>query len=287
MIRQAQVFGLRCSGTNYLEALAAENFCDTEVLRSNVMAEGAGFGWKHSDIGSILPETIGGQRFGARPLTPEVAEETLLMVCYRSPFDWLRSLHKKPHHAPEFVGLDLKTFLTRPWRAYLSELGQRIIEDPDRMRWIHPDGLIESFGSVLHKRRERIAQWEGWRSVFPNVAYVNYESLKANPEQHLQEIAATYDIQTRETFQPAETYKGKGLEGFSGSRYQPLPSDVTQFLLDTVDWKIENGIGYGVKQNAAVLPGAEIEPNTLLEFTPSNRYYLDGALGCTALRQVC
>lgn len=73
MIKYVQIYGERCSGTNYLEALIKLNF-NAEITRK--------FGHKHF--------------FGFNNL--ENSDDTLFICIVREPVDWLNSLFTKPYH---------------------------------------------------------------------------------------------------------------------------------------------------------------------------------------------
>jgi len=76
-ITRYQVLGERSSGTNYLDTLLAGNLA---------IKPRAQFQWKHG-----------------YPITHIVPRTQLTIVSFRDPLDWLRSMHKKPWHAPQDV----------------------------------------------------------------------------------------------------------------------------------------------------------------------------------------
>lgn len=69
-----QIFGERCSGTNYLEALLKHNFGDECITWD--------YGWKHWYVDYNFVETV----------------DTVFIVIIRNFLDWVRSFYRQPHH---------------------------------------------------------------------------------------------------------------------------------------------------------------------------------------------
>ena len=65
-IEDFQVFGQRCSGTNYLDHLVAANFKAQAIYH---------YGWKHGV-----------------PSMPGIAAHSLILAVVRDPLEWLASL---------------------------------------------------------------------------------------------------------------------------------------------------------------------------------------------------
>jgi len=111
-IARYQVLGERSSGTNYLDTLLGNNLA---------IKPRAQFQWKHG-----------------YPITHFIPRTHLTIVSFRDPLDWLRSMHKKPWHAPQDMWqMPFSAFLRSPWR---SEVDDWIIRDDLRelRRLEHP-----------------------------------------------------------------------------------------------------------------------------------------------------
>jgi len=111
-ISRYQVLGERSSGTNYIDTLLANNLA---------IKPRSQFQWKHG-----------------YPMTHFIPRTHLTIVTFRDPLDWLRSMHKKPWHAPqEMWQLSFSEFLRCPWR---TEVDDWIIRDDLRelRRLEHP-----------------------------------------------------------------------------------------------------------------------------------------------------
>ena len=74
-IRKVQIYGERCSGTNYLENLISSNF-DVDLTWE--------YGWKHF--------------FGFNEL--KNSDDTLFICIVRNLHDWINSFYKEKHHIP-------------------------------------------------------------------------------------------------------------------------------------------------------------------------------------------
>src|SRR5947207_1003126 len=91
-IQTIQIYGERCSGTNYLEHLLKNNLKSVSITWK--------LGWKHWFHGNGV----------------EDASQTLFFIIHRNPFDWLKSLHAQPFHsAPDLKSIDFSTFIRKEW----------------------------------------------------------------------------------------------------------------------------------------------------------------------------
>ena len=80
--KNIQIYGERCTGTNYLESLIRLNF-DVNITWK--------YGWKHF--------------FGFNKL--DNSDDTLFICIVRNPVDWFNSLYRERHHLPkDFENLD-------------------------------------------------------------------------------------------------------------------------------------------------------------------------------------
>jgi hypothetical protein len=118
-----QIYGERCSGTNYIANLIQENF-DVELTKK--------YGHKHF-FGFECKEKM------------KKANDTLFVCIVRDPIDWLNSLYKTPHHLINRNTITLKNFLNckvvsfrrngnafnqcRQEKAFINENGDRTYKD--------------------------------------------------------------------------------------------------------------------------------------------------------------
>ena len=234
MIRYVQVFGERCSGTNYLASLVRKNFGGVELTKD--------FGGKHWFIKDHLPRSRPNRSTDhqcVRPLGD--GHDTLFLVIYRNPFDWLRSLHEKPHHAEGHRGLPFSEFIRKRWVSYETKRMNRHWPESDR-----GDYFIEEAENVLRLRTLKVRHLNALRDVVENVAFINYEELALDVGM-LADIAERFGIRLAQS-PPVDDpfYFGSGrLPTFSAPRiYPPIPARDLQFIRENLDWNVERRIGY-------------------------------------------
>lgn len=224
----AQVFGERRTGTNFLEALAAAQL-KLEMTRR--------FGWKH----------------GA-PSMPCLPEDALILVIMREPVSWLSSLHNRPF-AHSHRGLDFSEFLRKDWeyRYNPGDFGharygyqgmpkaRRVPAQLDR----HPV-TGKRFAGPLELRRVKAAAMLGFLERDCNVAVIDYDTLRRDPEGIMADLSARFDIQRREA---AEMPPQVGPAGHDGTRVtlDAMAPEDASFILNGLDHAQERRLGY---QNA-------------------------------------
>jgi len=142
-IKRIQVFGERCSGTNYLESLLTQNLDDITLRRD--------FGHKH---------------FFHLPGVSH-ADDCLFIIIYRELFDWLRSLHQQPYHAAsELRDIHFSEFIRRPWWCVWSEESGKTPTNPlygKEMMFERNPRTGKRFRNVIRLRANKIRNWESLR----------------------------------------------------------------------------------------------------------------------------
>ena len=103
MTKFVTIYGERCSGTNYLEALLTANF-DVDVRWK--------YGWKHF--------------FGFHNLTN--SDDTLFIGIIRNPYDWINSLYRDKYHLPTINTSSIDSFLNNEFYSIMDD-GSEIIRD--------------------------------------------------------------------------------------------------------------------------------------------------------------
>ena len=103
MTKFVTIYGERCSGTNYLEALINTNY-DTEVRWH--------YGWKHF--------------FGFHDL--KNSDDTLFIGIIRNPYDWINSLYRDKHHLPSINTTSIDSFLNNEFYS-ITDDGSEIMRD--------------------------------------------------------------------------------------------------------------------------------------------------------------
>uniref|UniRef100_A0A6C0E2G5 Sulfotransferase domain-containing protein n=1 Tax=viral metagenome TaxID=1070528 RepID=A0A6C0E2G5_9ZZZZ len=101
-MKKIQIYGERCSGTNYLEELLRLNF-HVEIVWD--------YGWKHF--------------FGFSDLSN--SDNVLFIGIIRNLEDWINSLYRERHHIPSHLTENIDTFLTNTF--YSSDNNCEIMTD--------------------------------------------------------------------------------------------------------------------------------------------------------------
>lgn len=211
-IKRVQIFGERCSGTNFLQRLIDNNL-DIPI--------GWCLGWKHFPISY---ENLLASKY------LEKEREFLVIVIVRNLDDWLRSLHSMPHHAPKMRKYSFSEFLRAPWET-------EIIAD------LSEDGSF--LDNVLALRAAKMKQFLSFKKHFSNFYFINYEVLKAYPEEVLADIASRYDIPCSPLFRYIRTYKGmEGTPNYKAKIYEPICREDQEYIQDNIDLEMEAVAGY-------------------------------------------
>lgn len=237
-IRYVQIFGERCSGTNYLARLIDKNFGPVGITTS--------FGGKHWFIKDHEPRGRPNRSTDlecVRRLTD--SDDTLFLVIFRDPIDWLRSLHDRPYHAPGHWNLPFADFLRKPWLCWEAERVNALW--PERGPY-----FIEDAENVVRLRSQKIRHLTELEGTVSNVAFVNYEAL-------LEDLGALAEIADRFGIPPSrrplldETHAfGHGAgQTFVGPRdYPPVARQDLRFILRNLDLDLEASIGYDLPASA-------------------------------------
>lgn len=159
------------------------------------------------------------------------------VVIHRNAYDWLRSLHKDPHHAPELLHMSFSKFLRAPWRTYIGQNWKKIILNESSKKMI-----TETYANVLSLRKSKMKYFLS----FPdnnNLVHINYERLVIEPYRVLSEIATKFNIEMHPSFTQINTYK-KTKKKFSGSHYALISKNDLLFINQNLDWSLEHELGY-------------------------------------------
>lgn len=233
-IRHVQIFGERCSGTNYLESLVRENFVDATITKD--------FGGKHWFIRGHEPRSRANETTDLQCVRPlDDNDDTLFLVIVRNPYNWLRSIQTTPYHAWTHDSLPLNEFLRKPWVS--SEVAA---VNPT---WTERDDgyyFIEEAASVLELRTLKLRHFHGLSEVVQNAVMIRYEDLAAD-HRLLARIADRFEISlTDGPLRNVDTYFGGEDEAtFNGGRtYEPIADADLDHINRHLDWDVESLAGY-------------------------------------------
>ena len=236
MIKYIQIFGERCSGTKYLARLIDRNFEGVSLTKS--------FGCKHWFIKNHFPRgkpNTSTDYECIRTLTD--SDDTLFVVIYRNPFDYLRSLHLKPYHAPNHFGLTFSKFIRKKWVSYETSQVNKL--------WPHNDQnyyFIEEADNIIQLRTQKILHFNNLKNVVKNVRFINYEKL-VRDIRLLKHIADELGIRFKQIPLDDEKtyYEGGQKKTFVPTRYASISQLDFLFIAKSLDWKVERSINYSIE----------------------------------------
>lgn len=233
MVKYVQLFGERCSGTNFVASLIHKNLSGIELTKD--------FGGRHWFIKNHHPRCRENQStdYQCRRSLHD-SSDTLFICLFRNPYDWIRSIHARPYHAGNHWGLSLTEFLRKPWLSFETS---RVNPDwPER-----GDGywFIEEAKNILRLRNEKVTHLLNLQGVVENVCYVNYEIIRDH-NHLLQKIASQYRIKLKHSNIVAEQryFGGPRDTEFSKPKYQPISNGDLKFLRSELNWETEGRICY-------------------------------------------
>lgn len=226
-----QLFGERCSGTNYLHRLIDRNIPDLPVVFD--------FGFKHAP-----PQQL------HRP-----HDDCLFCVIYRDPFDWIRSLYMHPWHvAPEVRQKPFGDFIRSPWHCVWDLDANVPPGSPnfgaEMLHERHPD-TGQRYANPLRLRSDRLRRWQDLEQRVARFWWVQYESLLRYPQLLIRDLAACAGRRAA-AFQQVTTYKGlPSSPVYRPQRYPPLDPADQAFIVHQLDWEVETKVGYFVRNNCS------------------------------------
>lgn len=219
-IRRVQIFGERCSGTNYLQRLVLGNVRGVRLCWD--------FGWKH---------------FFHRPGV-EAATDCLFLVVHRDPFDWLQSLNRHPWHAdPGLHGLPFGIFIRREWRCVWDETAAVRPGDPrygTEMAIERDPATGLRFANPMRLRTAKLKDWDEVGRSAASHARVRFEDLAADPRGVADALTARFALRRRWRFR--DPGWGSGRAG--PARYPAVTGDDRAFIVGELDAEVEAALGY-------------------------------------------
>ena len=234
MIKYIQIFGERCSGTNFVASLVNKNFRDVRITKE--------FGGKHWFIKDHYPRCRPNQSTDVQCVRSieDDNSDTLFLCIFRNPFDWVRSLHSRPYHAYNHVNLPLSQFMRKPWLSYEKSRVNRKWPIRDDNYW-----FIDEAMNILKLRSLKNEHWLGLQNVVDNFCMINYDAL-VNNNQELANITSQFQIELEQPEIIGEPiYIGRpGDKPYAPPKYPAFSEGDLEFLQEELDWHLENQIGF-------------------------------------------
>lgn len=311
-IERLQIYGVRCSGTNWVDSLMRENYQEVKIMPTDFTGGNDNFGWKHANLGREIRTYVDGQviqhageriiwkskgvdvsqgdrryagvdedgdwyvKNNALPLDRDNSDNTLLVVVNRNPLSWLQSLHRKPHHAMDLYDASFTDFVRKPWKTYASAtLGS--VKDPEsRERWKRKGVIIEDEPSVFAHRQASLETFQSFADRVEHVVYVPYETVLRDPEKAISDIASVYGISTEPAFKPVTAYKRRGNETFDGNTYEPVTAADLAYVVSQIDKDTEAGAGYLFPDSDHYSQQDLLTPARIVGIRPDLRFFRHG-----------
>lgn len=172
-IEHMQVWGERCSGTNYVNVLTRQNTkCNTTKS----------LGWKH---GFVQQNAI--------------PRNTLVICSMRNSTSWIKSLFQKPWHATQEVqDASFSDFIRMPFETRVdqvkyfpkAQVGDVIQQDR------HPI-TGAAFETPFAMRTAKHAAMLGLRERGCNVVFVHFERVLVNPQRFVEDIDRDFGVKLK------------------------------------------------------------------------------------------
>lgn len=245
MIKNFTIYGERCSGTNFIEAIISGKSYYYNNNRKHEMhfhQEGSAafdlcktdeFGHKHF-FGFNDQQIINN------------GDETLFIGIIRNAYDWMPSLFIKKHHIPQ-VNFKHENFLFGEWYSIdHNPFSDTFLQEYPEDRNLHTGERYKNIFELrkikldyLHNRMPRIAK---------NYILIRYEDLCDSPEKIVNSISERFNLKIiNKNFVKTKLKK-------TYDTLEKFRSTITKNL----DWNIENLVGY------------KPSPNNIKEFYEQN-----------------
>lgn len=231
-ITKFAVFAERCSGSNYVESLLKLNFQLIEDAYCH----------KHFPPWFTVPHLA---KTHKQYHLFEEKVDVLNIIIFRNPYDWIRSLHNQPWHAVRSLfNIPFSKFIRSEWRLNLNLPVMVEQSKFNTLLDINPK-TKKSFKDIFELRTAKIKTMLLIKNHVANSYYVNYETVRDNPEGVIQEIATLFNLEANPVYQPVIYYKGKEEKGvYTKKKYNPITVKDHAYINSMLDKKLEAEIGY-------------------------------------------
>lgn len=172
------IYGERCTGTNFVRKLMADNF----DLDNVCLPQRDDIGWKHF-FGSLV------NKYAIKD-----SRNCVVLSIVRNPIDTLVSFFNTPHHQPAERTKDFLTFLTSEFYSIKPD-GSELLLD----RNFQKGGLVRYKDIFEMRSVKNRFLFSTIPTLTPNSYFMRYEDLKTRPQEVLGEIAKKFDLTPKHT----------------------------------------------------------------------------------------
>lgn len=223
-ITSFNIKGERCTGTTYLQKLIENNLGCSYIPHT---------GWKHG----YLTYTTKVWNIA------DYAKTFLTIVISRNVIDWVRSFYMAPHHLPN---VDSGVWLPDHKPSFSEFIRREVYQ----VGTTHNGELVGDRHPFYLHRPRNILEMRNWKTehflyfskVLPNVHYVRYEDLAADPARVIAEINDRWfgvDYQ----FKNWTKYKYNDWN-YKPKKYFTIRDENLAFIRDNINWDLEAKMGY-------------------------------------------
>lgn len=226
MIKNFTIYGERCSGTNFLEAIfTGESYFHKNKKPAFDLPLTWDFGHKH--FFGFNDEDIVNN-----------GDDTLFIGIVRNPYDWITSLFRNKHHIPQ-VNFSPKNFLFGEWYS----IEHNIESDNFLEEYMKDRNLLTGvrYKNIFQLRKNKL---EYLYSTMPNLAknymLIRYEDLCDNSEKIINAISDRFNL---------PIFNKRFIETQIKQPSNVL-SEYEDQITHSLDWNTENLLGYRSKPNS-------------------------------------
>jgi len=233
-ITRLALYSERCSGSNYIQSLVLTNMEGISLDESC-----------HKHFPPWLELHASNYLGSPSHYTFEGSDDLLVVVIFRNPYDWVRSLHRKPWHAALCLqNIPFSQFIRQAWQLNLNQPGIVRLQKQHPFMDLNPvDGT--PFTNALMLRTAKIRTMLKIKERAKNVYYINYETVRDYPQEVLQELQEVFDLHMKSEYQPVLYYKGMERCGiYQETDYEPISPEDLIHINSYLDEKLESEIGY-------------------------------------------
>jgi hypothetical protein len=224
-VRWLQLFGERCSGTNFV----------AQLLRRNAwrLSPTDRHGWKHGFVDEVRGP----------------AEDTAFLLVVRDPFDWAQSLWRQPWHAAEPLrDATFSDFVRMEWHCEWGRDMELANGDPrigSEMLHERDPATGERFVDIFALRAAKLRAHLSLRDRVRRFSVAQYERVAAEPRAFCREFCAEHGIARWPWFRPVRTFKG-GADPFVPKAREPMRREDVLHIASRLDAALEREVGYDV-----------------------------------------
>lgn len=213
MVSQYIIYGERHSGTKFLEKLICSNF---DIKHAN------GFQHKHF----FTPDNILNQ-------SQNTIEKTVFFCIVRNPYDWILAFHKVRHHCGIIGANNIYAFMSKNWLSRELFLGPEIMTDRHLYNKLR-------YKNIFHMRS---AKNTFMYSILPT--YVKHHVF-VRYEDFLEPIYVDHFVNYISNIFSIKKIHSNNKTTFNNKRnyYAQIDSTLLNYINNSIDWGIENLIGY-------------------------------------------